>query len=445
MNRNSELDVRKNGVSKEQAPVQSAVVPSIEPAEPNGQPFVPRDAKAELSLKGNLGVLLGGAAFLLVAVLFVVSKIPHAATAHKTPELLANADHRAETPPLPTSPGTNNGLPINDSEVGHPHVQTEDRTEGVGPDDVNRTAQPRSQPQSLPANLGGISPMNTQGPWEAPDYQGKGQPTDPEAHPGLAETRSEHDALDKPSLVFVETPTAGAKTTSMIEHVDISVGLPPGTRLRARLEAAANTAVATPVIAVVEYNYERHGEIVVPAGAKVFGHLEAADASGFVGVRFDSMILPDGSPMDVDAAATDLQLRPLRGKVEGRHRGKNILVRSVSGVGQIAATLAGRGSLNQPLSETDLLRERVSDNIAQASDQEVNRLAVTERLVVSVAANTEIYVVLRKPAKTEATGKSDQPAIRGQSTSRQSAEQLRQLLQLQRELNQEVNTTSSNQ
>lgn len=73
--------------------------------------------------------------------------------------------------------------------------------------------------------------------------------------------------------------------------------------------------------------------------------------------------------MDLEAAATDLQFRPLRGKVDGWHRGKNILVRSVSGVGQIAATLAGRGGLNQPLSEVDLLRERVGDNIAQASDQ----------------------------------------------------------------------------
>lgn len=440
MNQNSELDVRKDGVSKEPEPVPFQLGSSIEPAAANVQPFVPKDEKAELPFKGNLGVLLAGAAFLLVAVLFVVSKIPHAATAHKAPELLSNGDHRAETSPSPTPPGTNNGLPINDSEVGHPHVQTEDKTEGVGPDDVNRTAQPRSLSQSLPANLGGISPMNKQGPWEAPDYQGNDQPTDPEALPGLAAARSEHDALDKPSLVFAETPTAGsgAKTASMIERLDVGIGLPPGTRLRARIEAAANTAVATPVIAVIEYNYERHGEIVVPAGTKVFGHLEAADASGFVGVRLDSMMLPDGSAADVDAAATDLQLRPLRGKVEGRHRGKNILVRSVSGVGQIAATLAGRGSLNQPLSETDLLRERVSDNIAQASDQEVNRLAVTERLVVSIAANTEIYVVLRKPARTEATARVEKPQATDQSSPRQSTEQLRQLLQLQKELNQEV-------
>src|SRR5262249_1900054 len=145
-------------------------------------------------------------------------------------------------------------------------------------------AQPRSQPQSLPANLGGIPPMNRQTPWEAPNYQDNDRPTDPEVLPGVAETRAEHDALDKPSLVFVETQTTanGTKTESRFPIIDIGIGLPPGTRLRARLESAANTAVATPVVAVVEYNYEQHGEIVVPAGTNVFGHLETADASGFV-------------------------------------------------------------------------------------------------------------------------------------------------------------------
>jgi len=98
------------------------------------------------------------------------------------------------------------------------------------------------------------------------------------------------------------------------------------------------------------------------------------------------------------------------------------------------------------LSEGDLLREHVSNNIAQASDEEVNKLAVTERLVVSVAANTEIYVVLRKPAKTEPQAKTDAAvASSAQPSPKQSADQLRQLLQLQKELNQDATVASSNQ
>lgn len=103
--------------------------------------------------------------------------------------------------------------------------------------------------------------------------------------------------------------------------------------------------------------------------------------------------------MALEAAATDLQLRPLRGKVEGKHTEKNVLLRSFAGAGEIAATLVGRGSLNQSLSESDLLRERVANNIGQVSDQTVANLALTERIVVSVPADTEIYVILQKAAK----------------------------------------------
>jgi type IV secretory pathway VirB10-like protein len=174
--------------------------------------------------------------------------------------------------------------------------------------------------------------------------------------------------MDKASLVFVrnrQSPTSNAKPPETAAAVDWGLGVAPGTRLRARLESAVSTAVRTPVVAVIEYNYEQNGEIVVPAGAKAFGHLETADRSGYVGIRFDSLLMPDGSSVGLEAAATDLQLQPLRGKVEGKHTGKNILVRSFAGVGEIAATLVARGSLNQPLSEGDLLRERVSNNIGQ--------------------------------------------------------------------------------
>jgi hypothetical protein len=123
----------------------------------------------------------------------------------------------------------------------------------------------------------------------------------------------------------------------------------------------------------------------------------------------------------------------LRGKVEGKHTGKNVLVRSFAGVGEVAATLVGRGSLNQPLSEGDLLRERVANNIGQTSDQTVANLALTERIVVSVPSDTEIYVILQKAAKENfQNSRVQSPA----APSQINIEELRQLIQLQRELNQ---------
>jgi hypothetical protein len=45
--------------------------------------------------------------------------------------------------------------------------------------------------------------------------------------------------------------------------------------------------------------------------------------------------------------------------------GKNVLVRSLSAIGQAGAIFVGQGSLSQPLSESDLMRERVSNNIGE--------------------------------------------------------------------------------
>ena len=46
-----------------------------------------------------------------------------------------------------------------------------------------------------------------------------------------------------------------------------NLGLAPGYHVAARLESMATTAVHAPVVAVIEYNYERDGEVIVPAGA----------------------------------------------------------------------------------------------------------------------------------------------------------------------------------
>jgi hypothetical protein len=47
--------------------------------------------------------------------------------------------------------------------------------------------------------------------------------------------------------------------------------LPNGTRLVARLQSTVSTAVKTPVVAAIEYNYERDGEIIIPRGRMLLG------------------------------------------------------------------------------------------------------------------------------------------------------------------------------
>src|SRR6185437_14212140 len=139
--------------------------------------------------------------------------------------------------------------------------------------------------------------------------------TEPSAtSPINANAKLERDSLDKASLAFVRNAPASAvasKPEAIAEAADLGNGLAPGTRFRDRLEASVSTAVRTPVVAVIEYNYEFNGEIAIPAGAKAFGHLEEADHSGYLGIRFDSLVMPDGSFVALEAAATDLQAQPL--------------------------------------------------------------------------------------------------------------------------------------
>jgi hypothetical protein len=143
--------------------------------------------------------------------------------------------------------------------------------------------------------------------------------------------------------------------------------------------------------------------------------------------------MPDGASTPIEAVATDIGLRPLKGKVEGKNTGKNALVRSLSGVGQVGAMLAGRGgSLSQPFSEGDLIRERLSTNMGETADQEVTRLALTEHVVVSIFANTPIYIVLDHGTKSGLT-RNPQP-LGSSPVALQNLESLRQLLQLQKEL-----------
>src|SRR5207248_8619302 len=133
--------------------------------------------------------------------------------------------------------------------------------------------------------------------------------------------------------------------------------------------------------------------------------------------------------------ATDLELRPLKGKVEGKNTGKNVLVRSLSGIGQAGALLVGRPNLNQPFSEADLLRERVSTNIGEAGDEQISRMAMTQHLVVTVPADTPIYVVVEQTARNPV---SPAPMNQTQATqapsSTSNADELRQLPALRRGL-----------
>jgi hypothetical protein len=77
----------------------------------------------------------------------------------------------------------------------------------------------------------------------------------------------------------------------------------------------------------------------------------------------------------------------------------------------------------------------VSSNIGEASDEQISKLAITSRVVVNVSAGTPIYVVLERSSK-QASALAHLNPQTAQPPNQANLDQLRQLLQLQQELNQ---------
>ncbi|MCZ2078715.1 MAG: TrbI/VirB10 family protein [Bryobacterales bacterium] len=280
------------------------------------------------------------------------------------------------------------------------------------------------------------------------------------AQPALRAT-SESDVLGKASLVYVRTHTNSGRSapttaqvlpavaTGELAFLDRQVwsGLPAGTRLVARLQTAVSTAVKAPVVAVIETHYERDGEIVLPAGSKAFGDLESGTRSGYVGIRFHTLQMPDGTTEKIEAGAMSLSFGPLKGQVTGRNRGKQFLARALTGVGTVAAFAVGHpGGLTGPIDNSILLRDRISQNIGMAGEQEVMNLAYSQEIVVTVPGNTRFFIVLQQGVGREGAKSQPLPAGRsgqgntavastGARPELPTAAELRELISLKQELN----------
>lgn len=224
-------------------------------------------------------------------------------------------------------------------------------------------------------------------------------------HNVQASSRQMSESLSKPSLIYVNSAVSekpGEKLSypglvpPALRH---SFELPAGMRLIARLQSAITSAVVTPVVATVEYNYERGGQILVPAGTKVLGKLEQANRSGHVAVKFDLLEWPDGTTHRIDGSAQALDYGPIKGNVAGKKNIARFATRALTGVGVVASQVVGlRGGFNGPISNSALVRDRLANNVAQAGDQQMQQLAISSNIVVTVAANTRFYVVLQKPS-----------------------------------------------
>jgi hypothetical protein len=353
-------------------------------------------------------IMLGGG--LLAAVLFLAltSLINRSSTTKKAAEKQPSHPAQQQTPIQPKGSVT----PLMET------VQTnaQENTSGqVHPGDIKRTSTPTpgagdyagaaspAKPHAGSAaganTLGAIpSFSDTQQKWEEP------QPYGDAGHASPVQAQQSQNALKEASLVFVRAP-AQSQPAGTVTHVPVDtvpvLEMTPGSRIEAKLETQISSAVLAPVVAVVEYTYAIGDRIVVPAGARVYGQLQQADRSGFVGVKFDEIELLDGQREKIEAIGAGLDLGPIKGTVYGKNTGKNFLIKAASGVGSLAAMLVGNNS-GAAFSEGDLLRQRVAENVGNAGDSELMSLNATSRIIVSVPADTKIYIVFTKHEESQA-------------------------------------------
>lgn len=277
------------------------------------------------------------------------------------------------------------------------------------------------------------------------DYQAKQKPTPAPAPPAAVNAS---DLLRKSSIVFVRTASETASGAVPIPALERKSGglLPQGTVLVARLQHSVSSAAKVPVAAVIEYNYEKDGQLVVPAGTKAYGELVQATPQGVVSIKFQTLEFPTGEQEKIDGSALSMERDALRGDVNGKNSAKKFLTRALTGVGTIAAFAVGGRGLTGGIDNSVLLRERLSSNIALAGEQQLAALAYQQNIVVTVPANTRFYLVLHeagvnRPAASpergpQQAGQLADGAMFQQTSARTglSEQELREMIQLRNEL-----------
>ena len=350
------------------------------------------DVKGVEGISKSKLILLGGG--LAVAVLFFVFTAM-VGRSPKKPTSVRQSSQQAKQEV--TKPTKGSVTPLMDTV----RTPAPDNSSGqLGPGDIRRTRSLNEQAHLKPAaaksatvaSLGSVpSFADTQQKWEDPaPYAGS---------PAEQTSQAQQNSLKAPSIIFVRSVAQNQAGLAPTPNSQVDgaprLELTPGTRIQAKLETQISSAVQAPVVAVVEYTYAIGDKIIVPAGARVYGQLQQADRSGLVSVKFDEIELLDGAREKIDAIATGLDLGPIKGNVYGKNTGKNFLVRAASGIGSVLAEVAGSNS-SAAFSEDDMLRERLAENIGTAGDSEVMSLYANSRVVVSVPADTKIYVVFTK-------------------------------------------------
>jgi len=228
----------------------------------------------------------------------------------------------------------------------------------------------------------------------------------PPAQPGMQNGAS---ALATPATVFVvdsaanPVPKLGVKTQSSPQP---ALQLPAGTEIVAHTTNAISSGLESPVVAVVERAVQLGDNVIIPEGSHVIGHTAGA-VKDRVNVRFTSVVLPNDSEMAISGLALMKDgSAGLVGKVKGKR--SPVLAgaaRVGTGAAVVATEFAGQGSLDQPFSQADYLRNQMAAEVASQGTQLSNRWQQSMSVpIIAVDANQSITIFLLDPLTISGKG-----------------------------------------
>lgn len=204
--------------------------------------------------------------------------------------------------------------------------------------------------------------------------------------------------LQTPATVFIAglptIPTPLSLNTSAQPERQSQV--PAGTEIVAHTTNAISSGLESPVIAVVDRNVELNDSVVIPQGARVIGYTAGA-VKDRINVRFTSVLLPNNRELAISGLALMKDgSAGLVGKAQGSgHPVLSSAARVGTGAAVVATEFVGQGSLNQPFSQADYLRNQMAAEVAVQGNRLSNRLQQPMSIpIVNVATNQALRIFL---------------------------------------------------
>lgn len=205
--------------------------------------------------------------------------------------------------------------------------------------------------------------------------------------------------LQNPATVFVASPSSNPVlnlASTFNETRSSNRQLPSGTEIIAHTTNAISSGLESPVIAVVDRGVQLGNSVVIPQGARVIGYTAGA-VKDRINVRFTSVILPSNREVTISGLALMKDgSAGLVGKVqESGHPILSTATRIGTGAAVVATEFAGAGSLNQPFSQADYLRNQIAYEVASEGSRYSNRLQQPTSIpIVNVNTNQSIRIFL---------------------------------------------------